>query len=142
MTIRMGNQVFKDVEIPLLWGERAIVQDHHKRISIIDLSGEKARVEVLADEPAPGVRFRPSGDGIVVLEGHRELYSYNSLEKTISSLALGLPEVQIGASGTRIGTNWFSANSIVGFGVGVAVRKDGIAFGAPLPPNLAKLSIQ
>jgi hypothetical protein len=142
MNLRMGSHVFRNVQIPLLWGERAIVQDAHDRLSVFDLSGEKARLEVLADEPAPGVVFRPQIDGMVILRDGVDLYLYNPSEKTISSLSLGLPEVQISASGTRIGDNWFSGNVVVGAGVGVTVSKQGISFGAPVPPNLARLTIQ
>lgn len=142
MNLRMGSQVFMNVAIPLLWGERAIIQDKRSRISIIDLSGEKARVEVLADEPAPGVGFRPRVDGIVILQDGVELYVYNPQEKTISSLSLGLPEVQISVTGTRIGTSWFSGNLVAGAGVGLAVKNEGIALGAELPPKLAKLELQ
>lgn len=141
MNLRMGSQVFVNVQIPLLWGERAVIQDKQGRLSIIDLSGEKARLEVLADEPAPGVSFRPRVDGVVILQGSVELYSYNPQEKCISSISLGLPQVEISASGTRVGTNQFSGNLFSGFAVGLAVRKDGISLGAPLPPGLAKLTI-
>lgn len=141
MNLRMGSQVFTNVQIPLLWGERAIVQDSHDRLSVVDLSGESAHVEVLADEPAPGVDFRPLFDGVVILQNGVELYSYNPREKTLSSLSLLLPEVQISATGTRIGTNEFSGNVVSGSGVGIAVSKDGISFGAPLPAKLAKLTL-
>jgi hypothetical protein len=142
MTLRMGSQLFLNVQIPLLWGERAIVQDKENRISILDLSGARARVEVLSDEPAPGVSFRPSAGGLVIMRDGAELYTYDSNEKAISSLSLGLPDVQISATGTRIGTNWFSGNVIAGSGVGFVVSKEGIAMGAPLPSELAKLTLQ
>jgi hypothetical protein len=141
MNISMGSQVYRDVQIPLLWGERAIIVDKHGRLSIIDLSGERAHVEVLADEPAPGVSFRPGLDGFVILEGDLELYSYDSGEKTISDRGLGLPDVQISHSGTRVGTNWFAGNVLVGSGVGLSVSRDGISLATPLPPKLARLSI-
>ena len=142
MNLRMGSQLFMNVQIPLLWGARAIVQDAHGHLSVVDLSGESAHVEVLADEPAPGVEFRPRVDGVVILQNGLELYSYNPREKTLSGLSLGLPEVQISATGTRIGTNWFSGNVVTGYGVGIAVSKEGISLGAPLPPKLAKLTLQ
>lgn len=142
MNLRMGSQVFTNVQIPLLWGERAVVQDAHSRLSVLDLSGERARVEVLADEPAPGVDFRPSVDGVVILHNGVEIYTYNSRDKVLSSLSLGLPEVQISAAGTRIGTNWFSGNVVAGYGVGIAISKEGFSVGAPLPPKLAKLALQ
>ena len=142
MNLRMGGQVFRNVQIPLLWGQRAIVQDAHDRLSVVDLSGDQARLELLADEPAPGVRFRLQIDGFVILQDGVELYSYNPDEKTISSHSLGLPEVQISQAGTRIGASWFSGNVVDGAGVGVSVSRSGVSFGAPVPPNLAKLTIQ
>lgn len=142
MNLRMGSQVFMSVQIPLLWGDRAIVQDAHDRLSVVDLSGGSAHVEVLADEPAPGVDFNLRFDGVVILRNGVELYSYNPREKTLSSLSLGLPEVQISATGTRIGTNWFSGNVVMGSGVGMAVGREGISFDAPLPAKLATLTLQ
>ena len=141
MNIRMGSQVYKDVQIPLLWGERAIIVDEQDRLSVVDLSGERAQVEVLADEPAPGVAFRPDLGGFVILKDDVELYSYSPSEKTISSLTLGLPDVQIGPSGTRVGTNWFSGNVFSGSGVGLSVSRDGISLAAPLPSKLARLTV-
>jgi hypothetical protein len=141
MNIRMGSQVYRDVQIPLLWGERAIIVDEHGRLSIVDLSGERAHVEVLADEPAPGVGFRPELDGIVIVKEGTELYKYNQGGKTISSLGLGLPDIQISVEGTRVGTNWFSRNVFVGSGVGLAVSKEGISLAAPLPSKLARLEV-
>ena len=141
MNLRMGSYSFSNVQIPLLWGDRAVVQDKKGRLSIIDLSGEKARIEILADEPAPSVSFRPRVDGIVILQGGTELYSYNPREKSISSITLGLPQVEIGPHRTRVETNEFFGGSIFGFAVGIAVTKDGISLGAPLPPGLAKLTI-
>ena len=74
MNIRMGSQIYRDVQIPP-YGANAIIVDEHGRLSIVDLSGERARVEVLADEPAPGVGFRPELDGIVIVKDGTELYS-------------------------------------------------------------------
>jgi hypothetical protein len=122
-------------------GGSAIIVDKHGRLSVIDLSGERAHVEVLADEPAPGVSFRPGLDGFVILKGDIDLYSYNSGEKTISDRSLGLSDVQISSSGTRVGTNWFSGNVFVGSGVGLSVSRDGISLAAPVPPKLARLAV-
>lgn len=141
MNLRMGSQVFREVRIPLLWGERAVVQDREGRLSVFDLSGEKARLEILADDPAPGIPFRPRVDGFVVLSDEAELYSYNPREKLLMGIGLALPEVQINPWATRVGTNQFSGNVFSGFDVGIAVTKDGIALGASLPPGLAELAI-
>jgi hypothetical protein len=139
MNIQMGGQLLRNVEIPLLWGERAVVQDRNGRLSIIDLSGEAARPEILGDEPAPGVTFRPSVEGFNILKDGVAVYSYNPNEKQLTSITLDLPECHITPTGTRVGNNEFSGNVISGFGVGIAVTKRGIAMGAPLPRNLAKL---
>jgi hypothetical protein len=138
----MGSQVFMDVQIPMLWGKRAILEDKNARLSIIDLSGEKARLEILANEPAPGVTFRMQLDGLVIVKEGVELYRFDPQEKTISNLGLGLPDVQFSDIGTRVGSNWLSNNVVVGSDVGVAISKEGIAIGAALPPDLARLTIQ
>ena len=141
MNLRMGSQVFQNVQIPLLWGTRAVVQDRRERLSVINLAGDRASLEILADSPAAGTGFLPKIDGFVVSAGGIPLYSYNPTEKTLSSISLGLPECQISRWGTRIGSNQFSGNMISGFGVGIAVTPHGIAMGAPLPDGLAKLVV-
>lgn len=140
MNLRMGSQIFRDVQIPLLWGERAVVQDKKGLLSVIDLSGERANPEIVGDQPAPETTFRPSVEGFVILKDGKELYSYNPTEKQLTSISLGLPECQITSSGTRVGSSEFSGNIISGFGVGIAVTPNGFAVGAPLPPGLAKLA--
>lgn len=142
MNLQMGSQTYLDVKIPLLWGDRAVVQDGRGRLSIIDLSGESARVEILADEPAPGVAFRPMlGGGIVILEGDSELYGYSPSEKLLTSISLGLPDCQIAPDATRIGTSTIAGN-MISAGVGIRVlKKGGLAIGAPVPSKLAKLAV-
>jgi len=143
MNIQMGSQVFSDVAIPLLWGTRAILQDKKGRISIIDLSGTNAKLEVLGDKPAPNIEFRPISGGVIeILQDGNPLYAFDSGNKTIHGLTLRLPECQISNNATRIGTNLFQNNMISGFGVGIMVMEDGgIALGGPLPAGLAKLCI-
>jgi hypothetical protein len=141
MNINMGNQRFRDVAIPLLWGKRAVVQDRKGRLSVIDLSGDKARLEVLGDEPAPGVEFEPAANGFVIVDSGVELYSYTPSEKLLQGLALRLPECQIAPAWIRVGSNRFAANAIVGMGVGIAVDERSVSLGAPLPANLARLAV-
>ncbi|SRR5258706_10108209 len=141
MNVRIGNQSFVNVQIPLLWGQRAILQDTKNRLSVIDLSEQTARLEILGDQPAPGVTFEPSFSGFKIFKNGLALYLYDSTEKRLESLSLGLPECQVTPSAIRIGTNQFAGNSIVGFGVGLAVTPEGISFGAPLPSGLARLAI-
>ncbi len=70
MNLQMGSQRFVDVEIPLLWGTRAVVQDRDNHLSVINLDGPKARLEILADKPAPKARFTPTFDGFTILSRH------------------------------------------------------------------------
>lgn len=139
MNMRMGGQTLLNVQIPLLWGDRAVVQDKQGRLSIIDLSMNAARAEILGDEPAPGVSFRPSVEGYTIVKDGVELYRYNPNERQLTSISLGLPECQITPTQTRVGGSRFSGNVISGFGVGIAVTKNGVAVGAPLPSGLAEL---
>ena len=137
----MGSQIFHDVQIPLLWGSRAVLQDEQGRLSLIDLSGKTAKLEIVGDKPAPGIEFVPVIEGFKILDNGNPQYIYYPEEKRLRSIGLELPECQIAQWEIRVGTNVFSGNVVAGSGVGIAVTKDGIAMGAPLPPNLAKLVI-
>ena len=140
MNLRMGSQKFTDVSVPLLWGTRAIVQDQENRLSVIDLAGPKARLEILADRPAPKARFTPTFQGFtIVSRAGDEIYSYSPRERLLSSINLGLPDCQIRADAIMVGTHRFSYGRFAGTGVGIAVTPTSIAVGGPLPPNLAAL---
>jgi hypothetical protein len=141
MNITIGNDTFRDVEIPILWGERAVLQDKKSRITIINLSGDKAVIEVLGDKPAPDTKYLPTAEGFIILDNESPMYSYNPEKKLLIDLKSELQECQINPDGIRIGGSFFSGNLISGSAVGIAVTKDGIAIGAPLPKNLAKLVI-
>jgi hypothetical protein len=141
LNLRIGSQSFINVQIPLLWGKRAIIQDKKNRLSVIDLSEPKAKLEVLGDQPAPGITFEPTFSGFKVLRNGVALYLYDPVEKRLESLSLGLPDCQVTTSAIRIGNNQFSGNSVVGSGVGLAVSTEGISFGAALPPGLAQLTV-
>jgi len=142
VNLSMGSQDFKDVEIPVLWGTRAIVQDPKGRISVIDLAGDQARPEVLADDPAEDIKYAPRMAGFVIMsDDGEELYVYIKSEKQLTSISLNLPDLVVKSDVTRVGTNIFQGNSMSGFGVGIAVTPDGISKGAQLPPGLAKLEV-
>lgn len=142
MNLQMGNHIFADVEIPVLWGKRAILQDKESRISVISLEGAKAKLEILGNKPAPGVPYEVTGDGFKVLENETELYSFNPDTSTLTGHALNLPELQIESSEIRVGTNFFTGNIVKGHGVGIAVTETGVALGARLPEGLAKLLLR
>lgn len=134
--------MFLDVTIPVLWGKRAIVQDEQGRLSVIDLEGAHAVLEVLGDEPAPGIEYRPTSDGFLVIRDGETQYRYNPNQKILSGVNLELPEIQVSPYETRIGTNIFSGNAVAGMAVGIAVGEQGTSFGvSQLPEGLADLII-
>jgi hypothetical protein len=141
MNMNIGSHSFMDVNVPILWGVRAIVQDRKGRLSVIDVSGPRAIVEVLGDKAAPGVRYELVNGGICVFQNGKALYSYFPDQKLISPVSLNLQEIQISGSTIRVGTNRFSNNSVSGFGVGISVDEHGIGLGAPLPAGLARLVV-
>ena len=141
MNLKMGSQTFLNVLIPLLWGSRAVLQDKHGRISVIDLSGDSAKLEIVSDKPAPGIEFVPKLDGFEILSDRRPLYLYKPEEKVLTDIETGLPECQIRPQEIRVGSNRLSNNTISSVGVGIHVTRDGIAIGAPLPPSLANLVV-
>lgn len=141
MNLNMGGQAFDNVEIPLLWGKRAVLEDKKGRMSIISLEGNEAVIEVLGDKPAPNIQYELIEDGFKIIVDRQELYSFNPNSRIITALSLNLPECEIQKSGIRVGTNSFSGNTVVGFGVGIVVDERGIGMGAPLPEGLAKLVV-
>ncbi len=141
MNLQMGKHVFQNVTIPLLWGKRAIIQDQGGRLSIMDVGGKAALLEVLGDAPASGMEFVPTADGFEILRNGTALYSYSPETKTVIGISLALPRCQIRDTDIRVGSNFFSGNIVVGFGVGIAVSESGVSMGAPLPPGLAELVV-
>lgn len=142
MRMKLGGSTFENVQVPVLWGTRAVLQDADGRLSVIDLAGSAARLEILGDKVARGVRFAPTSDGFRVLNADRQaLYAYSPRDRRLTSESLGLPELEIQSSRILIGSNTFQSNLVSGFGVGIVVDENGIGIGAPLPPGLAALVV-
>lgn len=141
MNIKMSSQIFKDVEIPLLWGKRAVMEDKEGKMYIIALDGEKAVVEVIANEPAPNIEYELIENGFKIILNGNDIYSFDPNKKIITSISLNLPECELNKSHTRIGSNIISGCSISGFGIGIVVDEQGMGIGAPLPEGLARLVI-
>lgn len=80
-------------------------------------------------------------DGFKIIVDGQEIYSFDPGRRIITGLSLNLPECEIQKSGIRVGSNMFSGNMVVGFGVGIVVDEHGIGMGAPLPEGLAKLVV-
>ena len=141
MNLQMGNQSFMNVEIPILWGKRAILEDKKGRVSIISLEGDEAVLEILGNKPAPNIQYEIIKDGFKIIINDEEVYCFYPESLIVTGLKLKLPECEINKSGIRIGSNWFSGNVIMGFGVGIAVDEQGISIGGPIPEGLAILVI-
>ena len=141
MKLDIGAHRFVDVNVPLLWGSRAVLQDGEGRLSVVNLEPPAARLEILGGQAAPGISYTPTQNGISILSDGQELYFFSPKERRLSSDVLGLPDCVIGDAEIRIGTSTFSNNSVSGFGVGIGVTQNGFFLGGPIPPGLAELVI-
>ncbi|MDQ6609952.1 MAG: hypothetical protein M3Y85_09045 [Bacteroidota bacterium] len=142
MNIKIGNHQFMNVAIPLLWGGRAVLQDQSARISVIDLTGIDAKLEILGDKPAEGIEYSLNLDGsFSIFRNNSELYKYHPKEKQLHSTTLRIPDCQITPTEIKIGASVFSGNTISGSAIGLFVDESGFGMGAPMPRNLAKLAI-
>ena len=140
MNIRISGNVFQNVSIPLLWGKRAFIQDEHGRLSIINLSGSNATLEVLFDKPVKGIPYRPIEGGFEILHGAPN-YSYLVDDNIVKSSDGLLPEVTLYGDGLKIGGATFHNNTVIGSSVGIQVTEQGSMMGGPLPKDLAELTV-
>ena len=141
MNLKIGNQTFMQVEIPLLWGNRAVVGHDGGALSVIYLGGIAALPEVVADKPAVGVEYSERNDGFVIFNGGKEAYFYSPSEKLLRDLTGSLPECEISSTGIRIGSNRFQGNTVIGSQIGIGVTERGFFMGGPIPPSLAPLLV-
>ena len=142
MNLLLGSQMFVDVQIPLLWGTRAVVGHPTGELSIINLQGDIARPEVVKNEPWTGVEWTDMEDGFAVYEGLTQRYFFSPARKILRDLKGRLLECEIRRDATRIGSSTISNSMVRGFGVGIGVEEDGGFFlGGPMPAGLAKLSV-
>ncbi|ENM6580665.1 hypothetical protein [Vibrio alginolyticus] len=141
MKFKIGTVDFYNVYIPLLWGKRAVLSHSDGKLSIIDLSGSEARLEVMADEAWVGIEYSEKEDGIVIFDKGEKIYFYSPSRKLLRDLKGNLPECELGRNSTRIGSNTISGSTVSGFGVGLGVSEEGFFMGGPVPEGLAKLEI-
>ena len=143
MNLQIGSNNLFDVEVPILWGKRAIVQDRLNRISIINLSGISPVIEVLGDKPAPNMGYKPSVRGFILMDGNKELYEYDPKEKRVLNINLGrLPDVGVSPDEVDINGSTFRGNAIIGAEIGIVIDENGgFGMGARMPQDLARLSI-
>ncbi|MDQ7735731.1 hypothetical protein QT231_23820 [Halomonas sp. SpR1] len=141
MDFRIGSVNFDNVKIPLLWGKKAILSHSSGVLSVIDLSGEVADPQIVADEPWDEIEYTEKEDGFIVYENDIQSYFYSPARKIFRDLTGRLPECELGKDFTRIGTNKISGGMVSGFGVGIGVSESGFFMGGPVPEGLASLKL-
>jgi hypothetical protein len=141
MNLKLGSQIFKNVQIPLLWGKRAVVSHSNGALSLIYLGGETAIPEVIADKPAIGVDYSERDEGFVIFLDGIESYFYSPAKKLLRDLVGSLQECEISSTGIRVGTNQLQGNTFMGPQVGIGVTEQGFFMGGPIPKGLAPLLI-
>jgi len=139
--IRFGSQIFSGVQIPLLWGTRAVIGHPNGELSIIDLSGDAAKPEIVINAPWHGVEYAEKEDGFVIYSESKALYFYSPPRKVIRDLFGKLPECEITKDRVRLGTNIISNSMIHGFQVGIGVTESGFFIGGPAPKGLTPLIV-
>ncbi|EKO3487582.1 hypothetical protein M3924_003251 [Vibrio fluvialis] len=141
MKFKLGTADFYNVYIPLLWGKKAVLSHDDGKLSIIDLSGSEAELQVMADEAWVGIEYSEKEDGIEIFERGEKSYFYSPSRNLLRDLKGKLPECELGKNNIRIGTNTISGSTVSGFGVGIGVSEDGFFIGGPVPEGLAKLKV-
>lgn len=141
MDFRIGSVSFNSVKIPLLWGKKAILSHSNGALSVIDLSGETAKPQIVADEPWTEIEYAEKEDGFVIYENDIQSYFYSPARKIFRDLTGRLPECELAKDFTRIGTNKISGGMVSGFGVGIGVSESGFFMGGPIPEGLASLKL-
>lgn len=141
MDFKVGSINFNNVKIPLLWGTKAVLSQSNGSLSVIDLSGEIASPQVVADEPWNDIEYTEKEDGFVIFENDVQSYFYSPARKILRDLTGKLPECELGKEFVRIGTNKIGGGMVSGFGVGIGVSESGFFMGGPIPEGLAKLKL-
>jgi hypothetical protein len=139
MDFRFGSQTFRGVKIPLLWGSRAILAHSNGKLSVIDLSSDRARPEIVADEPWDGIEYTEKEDGFVIYHNDLQAFFYSPERQLFRDMSGNLPECELSKDCTRIGTNKIGGGMVSGFGVGIGVSENGFFLGGPMPAGLAEL---
>ncbi len=141
MNIQFGSQTFIGVQIPLLWGTRAVIGHHGGEVSIVDLSGQMAKPEIVSNVPWQGIEYAEKEDGFVIYCEGKATYFYSPSRKIIRDLLGKLPECEIKKDGMRFGTNHVQTSQIHGFQVGIGITENGFFMGGPAPKGLAQLIV-
>ncbi len=139
MDLIINSHSFQNIRIPVIWGERAIVQEPNTILSVIDIGDVMPALEILRNRPAPGISFLPTRSGFQVMRSPGDLYQFNVEERTFSTQTLGLADVQIDDFYIRVGTQVYP--NLDGFEAAgrLQVTPDDVKVGVPMPFALFRL---
>lgn len=140
MQLTMGGQYFRDVQIPVLWGERAVIQDNDGYLSVIFLREREPVIEILGDMPGPNIDYLPTSSGFEIHKEGKPLYSYDPTRKVLRGITLSLPECEVAPTEIRVGNNHITGNTIEEAAVGIAITENSINMRVPLPEGLTPLA--
>jgi hypothetical protein len=139
MDLKVGTRELQDVGIPLLWGDRAVVQDSHNRLSVVNYGSRPTRLEILEDQPAPGANFVPTTGGFRILSFPAGSYDFNVQDRTLSSPTNDLPECQIDELNVRVGEEVYPKSADYRTDSSLQVTAHDVRLVTRLPRALAKL---
>jgi hypothetical protein len=138
VNLKIDNHTLENIRIPVLWGDRAIIQESNNRLSVIDTDGLNPTLEVLRNQPAPGIGFIPTMFGFQVLRSP-DVYEFKVRDRTFSTQTLGLPDVEIDEFYIRVGAEIYSNLRAIEPIVTLHVQSDHVDVGVPIPFPLFRL---
>ncbi|MYN45295.1 hypothetical protein GTP23_09490 [Pseudoduganella sp. FT93W] len=141
MNVSFGGQIFRQVQVPLLWGSRAVIGHPGGEFSVIDLSGVVARIEIVKNIPAPNIDYTEREDGVVIFKDLAESFFFSAPRGVFKDISGVLPDCEVYGDHIRVGNSNIRSAMISGFPVGIGVTESGLFLGGPLPQNLAALTV-
>ncbi len=142
MDFQFGSLAFRSVQVPILWGTRAILAHPIGVLSMINISGETAKLEVIGDNPSSDVEYSEKEDGFVIYDNGQQVYFYSPARKLIRDMRGELPECELTSDHVRIGTKKISNSMVSGFQVGIGVSAKEFFIGGSLPKGLVELKLK
>ena len=140
MDIEIGSNRFADVAIPLLWGTKAVIQTA-SGVSVIELAGPRAQLEILAGRPADGALYTEVAGGFEITSEYGISFVFQTTPTSLRDPQGVLPDCVIDEHGITVGGSRFSGNVFSGSAVGLLVTDDRISIAAPLPDGLVRLVV-
>ena len=143
--VNIGSNKFENVAFPLAFEDRYFMLETNEGNdlwTVFTVQNEKAIVEILKNIPQENefTETETNSTGIITVSKDG-VFLYKIRPGSKNSSIFGKingeeTEMKITDREIRIGTNTFQRNTVIGFGVGIIVNKNGIGMGAPLPTKI------